>query len=125
MIDIKELIDGYFKSAIIRDRGDYIIVTPHFFHIESDESIALKFSQTEDGRPVITDCGTTKDYLEITNINIKDYREKLETIKERFFIEEDENGAFFMIMPTDSLPAAYNYIGYFIQAISIIANIDL
>ena len=87
MNDVKELIDGYFKSSTIRERDGYIIVTPHFFHIDSDESIALRFSQLADGRPVITDCGTTKDYLEITDINLKDYREKLDAIKEIFFID--------------------------------------
>ena len=125
MFDVEKLIKEIPESTTIRHRDGCIIVTPHFFHIDSDESIALKFSETEDGRPIVTDCGTTRDYLEIMEINLKKYQDKLNAIKERFFIEEDEYGSFVMNIPTNSIPMARNYIGYFIQAISIIANIDL
>lgn len=126
MFDVEELVKKFCDSIRIKHSGsgEYTFVTPHFFHIENDESIALRFSQTEDGRPVITDCGTTRDYLELMYINLSDYKEKLDKIKERFFIEE-EDGAFKMTIPTDSYLQVLNYVGYFIQAISIIANIDL
>lgn len=124
MINVEQLLEEYSNSIKIRQDGAFIFVTPPFYHVESDESIALRFSETEDGRPVITDCGTTKDYLELMDINIEDYRKKLNAIKERFCVEED-NGAFIMTMPTDSLNSVKMHLGYFIQAISIIANIDL
>lgn len=124
MIDIAELLDNYRKDITIRYGHGGVFVTPPFYHVKSDESIALRFSETEDGRPVITDCGTTKDYLELMDIRLEDYREKLDAIKKRFFIEE-ENGAFVMEMPTNSLEFVKIHLGYFIQAISIIANIDL
>lgn len=124
MFDVKELIEEFTKSIRVKEYDDHAFVTPHFFHIDSDESIALRFSQTEDGRPIVTDCGTTRDYLEIMDINLKNYSEKLQAIKERFFIEEDD-GAFIMTIPTNSRLMVLNYLGYFIQAISIIANIDL
>lgn len=124
MIDVKQLIDEYCKSLTVREKADYTLVTPLFFHIESDESIVLKFSENEDGIPRITDCGTTIDYLEQREISIEKYREKLNAIKERFFIEE-KDGTFFMLIPTRSLQTVGKYVGYFIQAISVIANIDL
>lgn len=124
MIDIAELLDQYRKDITVRNNGGAVFIALPFYHIDSDESIALRFSETEDGRPVISDCGTTMDYLELKDIRIKDYREKLDAIKERFFIEEN-NGAFVMTMPTNSLVYVQNHLGYFIQAISIIANIDL
>ena len=127
MFDVKEFVEEYFKATRVKERDGYTIVTPHFFHIDSDESIALKFSETEDGRPILTDCGTTRDYLELSYINLSDskYKAKLDAIKERFFVEEDEDGALVMTIPTTSPLMVMNYIGYFIQAISIIANIDL
>ncbi len=124
MIDIAELLDQYRKDITVRNNGDAVFIALPFYHIDSDESIALRFSETEDGRPVISDCGTTMDYLELKDIRIENYREKLDAIKERFFIEEN-NGAFVMTMPTNSLVYVQNHLGYFIQAISIIANIDL
>ena len=124
MIDVEDLLEEYSKSIRVRQSGDFIFVTPPFFHIESDESIALRFSQTDDGRPIITDCGNTIDYLDLRGISIGGYREKLEAIKKRFFLEE-EDGAFKMTLPTDSLNYVKKSLGYFIQAISLIANIDL
>ena len=124
MMNIERLIKEYLKSIRVKQSGEFVFVTPPFYHVESDESIALRFSETEDGRPVITDCGTTEDYLELREINLANYRDKLNAIKKRFFIEE-ENGAFIMTMPTASINAVKTHLGYFIQAISIIANIDL
>lgn len=124
MIDIEKLLEGYVDDITVRRREGYVIIALPFYHLESDESIALKFSETEDGRPIVTDCGTTIDYLELRDINLKDYREKLDAIKERFFLEE-KDGAFIMTMPTNSDIMVRNHLGYFIQAISVIANIDL
>ena len=123
-MDIEQFTDEYFKSIKIMQSGENAFVSPPFFHVESDESIALKFSRTEDGRPRISDCGTTKDYLDLMDIDLNTNREKLNVVKERFNIVED-NGAFVMTMPTDSLNSVKRHLGYFIQAISIIANIDL
>ena len=123
MINIEQLINEYSNSIKIRRDDEYVFVAPPFYHVGSDESIALRFSETEDGRPIISDCGTTKEYLELMGVNVENYRNKLNAIKKRFFIEED-NGAFIMTMPTDSINTVKMHLGYFIQAISIIANID-
>ncbi len=124
MMDIEKLLDEYRERTTIRRSGEYVFVTPPFFHLESDDSIALRFSEKADGRPVLTDCGTTKDYLDIREISLKKYREKLDAIMKRFGIKE-ENGAFVMEMPTNSPLHVERNLGCFIQAISIIANIDL
>ncbi len=124
MFDIAAFLDEYRRDITIRYGNGAVFLAPPFYHIDSDESIALRFSETADGRPVLTDCGTTGDYLELREIRLKDYRGKLDAVKERFFIEE-ENGAFVMTMPTNSPEYVKLHLGYFIQAISIIANIDL
>ena len=124
MIDIEKFLDEYREDITVRYGDGKVFITPPFYHVESYDSIALRFSETEDGRPVITDCRTTRNYLESMDINIAAYREKLNAIKERFCIEE-ENGAFIMTMPTNSPNYVKRSLGYFIQAISIIANIDL
>lgn len=124
MFEVKQLIEQYHKDVTVKEKDKCTLVTPPFFHIESDESIALKFSQAEDGRPVISDCGTTMDYLEVRGVDIEKYRERLDAVKARFFIEE-ENGVFRMAIPTNDLQHAEVYVGYFIQALSVIANIDL
>lgn len=124
MIDIEELLDEYRRSTTVRYGSSGVFVTPPFYHINNDESIALRFSEAEDGRPVISDCGTTMDRLELMDVRLKDHRERLNAIKERFCIEE-KDGAFFMKVPTTSLEHVIMHIGYFLQAITLIANIDL
>lgn len=123
-MDITELLDQYRNSITVRYGNDCAFVALPFYHIDGDESIALRFSQTEDGIPIITDCVTTKDHLELMDIKMENYREKLNAIKERFGIEE-KNGTFIVEMPTNRLDFVITNLGYFIQAISIIANIDL
>lgn len=124
MIDIAKLCDQYMKDISVRHGSNGEFVAPPFYHIGSDESIALGFYETADGRIVVSDCGTTKDYLELMDVSIGKYRKKLDAIKERFFIEEVD-GAFVMTMPTNSPNAVQLHLGYFIQAICVIANIDL
>ena len=124
MLDIEELLDNYRADISVRFGKSGVFVAPPFYHVDSNESIALRFSETEDGRPVISDCGTTKDYLELRDIRLADYREKLNAIGERFFIEE-RDGAFIMEMPTNSPLFVQTHLGYFLQAICVIANIDL
>lgn len=124
MINVKQLLEVGYNSITVREKGDYVTITPTFFHIENDESIALRFSETEDDRTLVTDMGTTKDYLEIMNININKYQDKLNTIKERFYLTE-QDGVFMMAIPSKDLLTINKYLGYFIQAISLIANIDL
>lgn len=124
MFDVKQLIEAYHKNITVIEKENGVLVMPLFFHIDSDESIILRFCAAESGIPTITDCGTTKEYLQLRDIRMEDYREKLEAIKERFFIEEND-GVFSAVIPTNDLQHAGVYVSYFIQAISVIANIDL
>lgn len=125
MFDVEQLFEQLCNSVSMRrgSNGAVYVALP-MYHLDDNDSIALRFTQTEDGRPIVTDCGTTMDHLELMDVNIKNYREKLNAIMKRFGIEE-QDGAFVMKMPTSSLNFVAMNLGFFIQAISIIANIDL
>ena len=124
MIDIEKILDLYRKNTTIRHGNDSIFVTLPFFYTKSDESILIKITENEEGLPVFSDCHTTEDYLELRDVELSDYSERLKKIIKRFGLVHDEN-VFRMTVP--SLDDIYIelYLGYFIQALSIIANIDL
>ena len=42
MIDIAELLDQYRKDITVRNNGDAVFIALPFYHIDSDESIALQ-----------------------------------------------------------------------------------
>ncbi len=123
MIDVEKLLEQYQNYKVRRGRSGIFVTVP-FFLAGSDESIALRFSEAEDGRPVITDCGTTIDYLLSRDINVEKYRPKLNAIMQRFGLRQ-EDGAFVMTVPTTTLNFVKDELDSFIQAISVIANIDL
>lgn len=124
MIDIEKFLDRYRKDTMIRHGNDCIFVALPFFYTKSDESIMIKISENENGLPVFSDCHTTEDYLELRDVELADYGERLEKIIRQFGLVHDGN-VFRMTVPSLEETYIELYLGYFIQALSIIANIDL
>lgn len=124
MINIEKFLDEYRDNIIVNYYNDDVFIALPFFHTKSDESIMIKISENENGLPVFSDCHTTEDYLELRNVELTNYSERLEKIIKRFGLVHDEN-VFRMIVPTIDDFYIKIYFGYFIQALSIIANIDL
>ena len=124
MIDIEKILDRYRKSTTVRYGSDCIFVSFPFFYTKSDESIIIKISENENGLPVFSDCHTTEDYLELRDVELTDYSERLVKIIRQFGLVHDGN-VFRMTVPSLDDIYVELYLGYFIQALSIIAHIDL
>ena len=124
MINIEKILDLYRKNTTVKYGNTGIFITLPFFHTKSDESILIKVTENEDGLPVFSDCHTTKDYLDMRDIELDDYSERLEKVIKRFGLMYDGN-VFRMTVPSTEENYIELYLGYFIQALSIIANIDL
>ena len=124
MIDVKKMLDLYRKNTTVQYGNDCIFIALPFFHTKSDESILIKVCENEDGLPVFSDCHTTVDYLEERDVSLADYAERLEKAIRRFGLIQDEN-VFRMTVPSTDDTYVELYLGYFIQALSVIANIDL
>ena len=124
MIDVERILDLYRKNTTVKCGDSGIFIALPFFHTKSDESILIKVYENEDGLPVFSDCHTTVDYLELRGVSLTDYGKRLENVIRRFGLVHDKD-VFRMTVP--SLEDIYIelYLGYFIQALSIIANIDL
>lgn len=123
MVNINKFLDEYRKDTIVNYFDDCVIIGLPFFHYGHDESIAIRIDEKEDGL-VLSDCHTTEDYLEAQGVELADFGERLEKIIKRFGLVHDGN-VFRKIVPSPVENSFKRYLGYFIQALSIIANIDL
>lgn len=124
MIDINEILKNYNDNISYREfNGSYIIAIPFFF-LNSRNSIAIKIAFDDFKRPILSDCHTTLDYLEENDVNINDYKEKLEKIIYKYDLQIEER-EFKLAVPTTQPYYLTKYLGYFIQSISLIANINI
>ena len=124
MVNIEKILDLYREDTTVRRGEGCVFILLPFFHTKSDDGITIKVSEDEDGLPVLSDCHTTVDYLELRDVELSDYSDRLKKIIRRFGLTLDGN----VIRATvPSLDENYVeiYLGYFIQALSIIANIDI
>lgn len=124
MIDIEKILERYRRNTAVSYGNGGIFVSLPFFYTKSDEGIMIKISENEQGLPVLSDCHTTEDYLEFRDVELADYSERLEKVIRQFGLVHDGN-VFRMTVPSLEDNYVEIYLGYFIQALSIIANIDL
>ncbi|MDE7438904.1 MAG: DUF1828 domain-containing protein [Clostridia bacterium] len=126
MIDVKRIIEKYKNSVKITDGQDKdaVFISFPFFFPNSDDSIAIRVTNADNGLPILSDCHVTCDYLEINGIDIEDYRDRLEVIMKRYGLILDGN-VFRMTVPSDDDLYVEIYLGYFVQALTLIANISL
>ena len=124
MIDIEKLLDVYRAQTTVREGNGCIFVNMPFFYPGSDDSIAIKITENEEGLLTLSDCHSTLDHLELKDVELSDYRDRLKRIIKRFGLVQDGN-VFRMTIP--SLQELYIeiYLGYFVQAMTLIAHIDL
>ncbi len=124
MIDISEILKNYKDNISYREfNGSYIVAIPFFFPNCSD-SIAIKISFDEFERPILSDCHTTFDYLDEMDIDINKCKEKLDKIMYKYNLEIEERTVK-LAVPTTQPYYLTKYLGFFTQALSLIANIDI
>ncbi|MCM1534155.1 MAG: hypothetical protein NC099_05835 [Corallococcus sp.] len=132
MINIESFLDDIRKSVHIGAGDNARFFAWTFFYLGSDESIAIRVTEDDEGCVVFSDCHTTADYLEARDIDLNDRRDVLDRIVKRFGLIKDGN-VFRMKIPVMSgeigqADADYRlrlYLGYFIQALTLVAYIDL
>lgn len=124
MIDINEILNNYNENISYKEyNGSYIVAIPFFF-LNTSTSIAIKISFDEFERPILSDCHTTFDYLEEIDVDINDYKQQLKKIMDRYDLKIEER-EFKLAVPTTQPYYLTKYLGFFIQAISLIANINI
>lgn len=124
-MNVEELLKMYKSHMIIKEGEDFAILGLPFFHLGHPDGIALRLTYTN-GQLVLSDCRTTMEYLYANNIDLDDYPDKLAAIMNRFniFLDDDVFRRIIYNADADSI-SIFTAIGYFIEAISLIAHIDL
>ncbi len=123
-MDITTVIEDFKQRIRLQKEecGDSYLIAP-FFQRYSDQSVTLKFYQQNDDL-YLSDCGTTLQYLYDRYLDVESYREKIQKIKKRFFLTE-ENGEFILQFPSDQIISIEMFVGFFVQALTLIANVDI
>ncbi|MDE6241871.1 MAG: DUF1828 domain-containing protein [Anaeroplasmataceae bacterium] len=123
-MDYQEFKEGYYKMVKITEhKDDFILALPPFHPFTSD-CLQIRFITLPDGRVKLTDCGTTLEYLEEVYLTLTPYKEKVDRILERFSCKL-EDGVLICELPTGSASQVRSWVGSFIEAIALIANIDI
>ena len=123
-MNVEELLKEYRSEIIIKEGEDYAIIGIPFFHLGHDEGIAIRFNY-KNGQLSISDCHSTIDYLDAEGIDLDDYHDKLAKIMKKFDVYLDGNVFRKVIHDADWLPSLNRQIGYFFEAICLIAHINL
>ncbi len=122
-MDFQEVIDDYKAHTRLRVcEGESYLIFP-FFHCREDDSVPLRFFE-RDGESYLSDCGSTFEHLDNCYVEIESKREQIERVKKRFRLTE-EKGELLMRFSSEQTVVMEMQLGYFIQAISVIGNIDL
>ncbi len=124
-MQIEELMKKFKRSMILKESneedGEWAILGLPLFHLGHPDGIAIRLTR-KNGELIVSDCHTTTDYLYADNIDLEDYPEKLAKIMRKFDVFQDGE-IFRKVIHNHDNP--FREIGYFMEAISLIAYIDL
>lgn len=119
-----DLFKDYVDSFLVKDQGDFMTVAPPIFFNGSSDSIAVRIARNEEGGYDISDCHTVQDYWDEYLGDTDKYSDRIETICQRFDLYRGDRGAFCTRTYGDNPVRVERHIGYFIQAIMLLGNID-
>ena len=123
-MDYQEFLAAYKNMMKITEHKDNFIIALPSFHPFTSDCLQIRFITLPDGRVKLTDCGTTLEYLEEMYLTLTPYKEKLDRILERFACKF-EDGVLVCELPTGAGSQVRSWVGSFIEAIALLANIDI
>ncbi len=120
-----DLFKDYIDSFLVKDQGSFMTVAPPIFFNGSFDSIAVRIAKNEEGGYDISDCHTVQDYWDEYFGDIDKYGDRIERICEKFGLNRGDRGAFCTQTVGDDPVRVGRHIGYFIQAMMLLGNIDI
>lgn len=123
-MNVEEFLKMYRSHTILKEGEDWAIIGLPFFHLGHPDGIAIRFTN-KNGELFLSDCRTTTEYLDAENIDLEDYPDKLETIMRKFGLFLDGDVFRKKVYNPESEIGLCTAIGCFIEAICLIAHIDL
>lgn len=123
MFSINEILEKYILR-VSKVREDTYIINPDIYLDGYNESLAFLIQNISDECVRISDCHVVWNYLEINGIDPLRYKEKIDKILKRTGVCLDEN-TFYIEQEYTSIDQIHSMINSLLQAIFLIANIDL
>ncbi|MDE6661410.1 MAG: DUF1828 domain-containing protein [Anaeroplasmataceae bacterium] len=123
-MDYQEFLEAYKNMMKITEHKDDFIIALPTFHPFTSDCLQIRFITLPDGRVKLTDCGTTLEYLEEVYLTLTPYKEKVNRILERFNCKIEDR-LLVCELPTGSGSQVRSWVGNFIEAIALLANIDI
>lgn len=123
MFSINEILEKYILR-VVKVREDTYIINPDIYLDGYNESLAFLIQNISDECVRISDCHVVWDYLEINGIDPLRYKEKIDKILKRTGVCLDEN-TFYIEQEYTSIDQIHSMMNSLLQAIFLIANIDL
>lgn len=130
MIDLNKISDYYKDTIIIKhstnEAGleDIFLGIPFYHRFKNDEGILIRITEVNEYELILSDGHMTLDFLEEVDVDINLYSEKFEKILSLYGMYQDGN----VLRKRFSYNHEGNiihHIGYFIQGLTLIANIDI
>lgn len=123
MFSINEILEKYILR-VSKVREDTYIINPDIYLDGYNESLAFLIQNISDECVRISDCHVVWNYLEMNGIEPLKYKEKIDKILKRTGVCLDENTLYIQQKYT-SIDQIHSMINSLLQAIFLIANIDL
>lgn len=123
MFSINEILEKYILR-VSKVREDTYIINPDIYLDGYNESLAIVIQNISDECIRISDCHVVWNYLEMNGIEPLKYKEKIDKILKRTGVCLDENTLYIQQKYT-SIDQIHSMINSLLQAIFLIANIDL
>lgn len=123
MFSINEILEKYILK-VSKVREDTYIINPDIYLDGYNESLAFLIQNISDECVRISDCHVVWNYLEMNGIEPLRYKEKIDKILKRTGVCLDEN-TFYIEQEYTSIDQIHSMINSLLQAIFLIANIDL
>ncbi len=124
-MDIAKIVDVFKEQLVITKSGKDTFIGPYFFHyFKREEGILIRITEISEEEIILSDGHTTTDYLEERDIDLTLYSKQVEKILQRFKMVLD-GGVLKMRCHYNDYRDIARYLGYFVQGITLIANIDL
>lgn len=123
MSEFTDLYESFIKEVWVRDEQTFQIISIPFFFPRYDESIALRISKDENGF-VLSDCHVLTDYWEVFDFPVDDYKERIDKICNAFGLYFEEK-TLWMQTFVDDETRLFNAVGYFLQGLFMLANLEV
>lgn len=123
MINYMDQLKGFVDDIDVRDNGVAGILVTSMFLGTNDESVGIGLRAIEDGF-LLNDCRAVTDVWEIDDVDVAALQSKIDAVCDKFGVYFEDRHLWMKVEYCDGGHRLHKAIWRFLQAISILGNID-